>query len=470
MITRRQFLGSAVAACAAAGCAHTPRRSRDARRPNFLVLVTDDQRWDTLGCAGNSIIETTTIDGIAARGTRFQNAFVTTAICCASRASILTGMYTRTHGIDDFSTPLPGPLAEQTYTALLRRSGYRTGFIGKWGLGGELPTNGFDYFRGFTGQGKYFPEPNDVGRHLTLTMGDQALDFIDECAADTPFCLSVSFKAPHVQDDDPRQFLYDPALKDLYAGIRIPRAPASRAEDFAALPEFVRESEGRVRWHKQFATDAMHEKSVRSYYRLITGLDRTVARIVDALERAGLADNTVILFTSDNGMFLGEHGMAGKWLMYEESIRVPMIICDPRTRPSRRVRDEMVLNIDLAPTILKLAEIPAPRNMQGRSMTTLLRERRPKWRKEWFYEHHFANEGNPYIPACEGVRRERFKYTRYVDRGPEVEFLYDLRRDPHELHGGVKRNRVELRERWQVWRDSLRRWDEPAAVTWTEPA
>lgn len=455
---------------AAAGCAHMPRKVASVRRPNILFLLTDDQRWDTLGCVGNPIIETPAIDGIAARGTRFKNAFVTTAICCASRASILTGMYTRTHGIDDFSSPLPGPLAEQTYTSLLRRAGYRTGFIGKWGLGGELPANEFDYFRGFTGQGKYFSEPNDGGRHITLTMGDQALEFIDGCAADTPFCLSVSFKAPHVQDEDPRQFLYDPTLKDLYAGIRIPRAPASREEDFIALPEFVRESEGRVRWHKQFATDAMYEESVRSYYRLITGIDQAVARMLDTLERGGLADNTVILFTSDNGMFLGEHGMAGKWLMYEESIRVPMIVYDPRNRPRRSVRNEMVLNIDLAPTILDLAEISAPRNMQGRSMMPLLREGRSPWRAEWFYEHHFGNKGDPYIPACEGVRWKRYKYTRYVDHEPEVEFLYDLKHDPHELDGGVRRNRVELRERWRVWRDSLKPWNDPAAAMWKGPA
>jgi arylsulfatase A-like enzyme len=434
-----------------------------------LFLLTDDQRWDTLGCVGNRIINTPTIDRIATRGVRFENAFVTTAICCASRASILTGMYTRTHGIDDFTTPLPGPLADQTFTSLLHRAGYRTGFIGKWGLGGELPANEFDYFRGFAGQGKYFPEPNDGGRHITLTMGDQAIEFIDGCASNTPFCLSVSFKAPHVQDDDPRQFLYDPALKNMYSGIRIPRAPASREEDFTALPEFVQESEGRVRWYKQFASETMYEESVRSYYRLISGVDQAVARIIEALERAGLTDNTVVLFTSDNGMFLGEHGMAGKWLMYEESIRVPMIVYDPRNRPRRSVRDDMVLNIDIAPTILDFAEIAAPRNMQGRSMLPLLGLSSPSWRKEWFYEHHFGNTGDPYIPACEGVRGERYKYARYVDREPEEEFLYDLRRDPHELDGAISRNRDELRARWNEWRTSLKPWNDPAAETWKEP-
>lgn len=464
-ITRRAFLAGASLALGA--CATAGRRGRPAaERPNLLVLVTDDQRWDAMGCAGNPIIQTPNMDALAARGTRFANAFATTAICMASRASILTGLYTGAHRIDDFNAPLPAPLFARTYPAVLRRAGYYTGFIGKWGIGGALPVDEFDFFDGFSGQGQYFQQINGETVHLTRILGDKTVDFIRRAPPDRPFCLSVSFKAPHQQDEDPRQYLYDPALEDLYRDVTIPVPELNHPRYFEALPEFVRISEGRKRWEIRFATPEAYQRSVKGYYRLVTGVDIALGRVLRAIEEAGLAGNTVIVFASDHGCFLGERGLADKWLMYEPSIRMPLIILDPRVPARRRkpVRDEMALNIDLAPTLLDLAGVAPPPAMQGRSLAPLLEKGRAPWRKEWYYEHHFGNDRPAPIPATEGVRTERWKYFRYAGREPLHEELYDLRRDPFETENLAKRPEYQamlarLRERWRIWRDAVESWD-----------
>jgi arylsulfatase A-like enzyme len=461
-------------------------------RPNLLVLVSDDQRWDTLGVAGNGIIHTPALDELANEGTRFENAFATTSICAVSRASIFTGMYARSHGVRDFGTPLPDDLFAASYPALLRAAGYATGFVGKWGLGGEMPVDAFDYFTGFGGQGQYFNEIDGETVHMTELLTRQALAFLETRAANQPFCLSVSYKAPHVQDNHPLQFLYDPKYEALYADEIIPPPATATEELFRELPGYVRHSEGRVRWFKRFATPELAQRSYRGYYRLITGIDESVGRMLDTLEKRGLRDNTVVLYTSDNGFFLGERGLAGKWLAYEPSIRVPLIVADPRMPAAARapVREEMALLLDVAPTLLNLAGVAAPANVQGESLVPLLAratrtvprahsQTRPvtrlqpprrdvatvpdsafRWRTEFFYEHHFGNERPHPIPAVEGVRTERWKYFRYLDREPLHEELYDLHTDPNETRNLAKVPefagvRDEMRGRWVNWREEL---------------
>ena len=441
--------------------------------PNIVVLISDDQRWDAMGCAGNGSIHTPNLDWLAANGTRFSNAFATTSICCTSRVSILSGMYARTHGIDDFATPMPAGLWEQSYPMLLRQAGYYTGFVGKWGIGGEMPTDDYDVFRGFSGQGKYFNEVGDETLHMTTLLEGQARDFIESAPADKPFCLSLSFKAPHVQDNDPRQFLYDPTLEDHYAEDQLPIPRASTTEAYDAMPEFIRASEGRVRWERRFANPEMHQRSLRGYYRLVTGIDRAMGRIMESLKATGRSENTVILFASDHGFFLGEYGLAGKWLMHDPSIRIPFLLYDPRIPKRDRVgrRNEIVLTIDIAPTVLALAGVAAPANLQGRDLSPLLRPGDFAWRSEFFYEHHFgANRAVP-IPASEGVRTARWKYTRYVDRDPPYEEVYDLENDPAELTNLAPdhANLPALRKSWETWRQSLAPWDSPRALEWKEP-
>lgn len=437
------------------------RPANAARPPNIVLLLTDDQRWDTLGAMGNRLIRTPNLDRLAAEGVTFVNSFVTTSICMASRASMFTGQYVSTHGLNDFNEQLSPGALQRSYVGVLRAAGYRMGFIGKWGLDRKpLPEDQFDYWRGFAGQGNYFPE-GPGGPHLTALMGRQALEFLRSVSRQRPFFLQVSFKAPHVQDDDPRQFLYDPADAGLYRDVTFPLPRTADERYIAQLPLEVQRSEGRRRWAIRFSTPALYQESVRGYYRLITGVDRVVGQIRAALAELGFERDTVIIFTSDNGFYLGEHGLAGKWLMHEESIRTPLVIYDPRLPPATHGlrRHELALNIDLAPTLAELAGVAPPRSMQGRSLLPLLDPaRKPAWRTDFFYEHTYTARG--WIPRVEGVRGERWKYTRYLDTDPLFEELYDLRADPFEERNLARdpahASRLErIRARYREWKAAL---------------
>jgi arylsulfatase A-like enzyme len=419
---------------AAAALATAPRppaavaEAAPPRRLNILFLLTDDQRWDTLGVAGNRIVRTPNLDGLARQGVLFTNNFDTTPVCYASRASIYTGQYNRRHGIDSFEDSFTPEALAATYPLILRRAGYYTGFIGKWGIGGALPESDFDDWQGFAGQGDYF-EPGNP-EHLTARQGRAAAEFVR--TAPEPFQLTVAFKAPHVQDGGCSCTMPpDPADLHLYDDVTIPNPRTATEAAWEALPDFLRYSEGRTRWNDQFATPQMAQKSLKDYYRLITGMDRAVGEIVAALAERGLADRTLIVFTSDNGLLLGEHGLTGKWLMYEESIRTPLFVVWPGLEAARRGgrAGQLVLNVDLAPTMLDAAGIRPPAAMQGKSVRPLVFGQRVPWRNEWFFEHHLVWNG---IPMSEGVRRARWKYVRYVEQSPVYEQLFDLDADPYE--------------------------------------
>ena len=420
----------------AAGCVTSPPApATESRPPNLIFLLTDDHRADALGVAGNPIIQTPQLDALARDGVRFRNAYVTSPICMISRASFLSGQYERGHGIHDFATEFSPEAFAQTYPALLRRAGYWSGFIGKYGVGNEMPVRQFDVWHGFPGQGQY--ETKDAqGRpiHITSLMGRQAVDFVEKAPRDRPFVLSISFKAPHVQDGDPRQFIPDSAYLGLYEDLTIPVPRKASPEYFQRLPEVLGgdSSEARIRWRLQFANPEMYQRSVKNYYRLISHVDAVVGEIREALRRSGAADNTVIVFTGDNGYFLGEHGLSHKWYGYEESIRVPLIVHDPRLPAARRgqVRDEMALNIDIAPTLLSLAGVPVPARMQGTSLIPLLHDRRVDWREDFLFEHLFTHDR---IPRSDGVIGDRYKYLRYVDEQPVYEQLFDAEKDPDEV-------------------------------------
>jgi arylsulfatase A-like enzyme len=437
--------------------APAPAAEDAAKRPNIVFLLADDLRWNALGCMGDAIIRTPHVDALAARGTLFRNHFVTTSICSVSRASIFAGQYARRHQINDFATPFTPAAFAQTYPALLRAAGYRTGFIGKYGVGNTMPEKEFDYWRGFPGQGRFFEKDDPV--HLTKKMGDQALEFLQTGDGAKPFCLSISFKAPHAQDNAPREYPPDPRDEKLYAETTIPVPKTATAKFFQALPEFVQKSEGHIRWQRRFDTPERYQQIVRDYYRLITGVDREVGRLVAALRERQLDGNTLIVFTSDNGYFLGERGMADKWLMYEESIRVPLVVYDPRLPENERGRKvgAMTLNIDLAPTLLDYAGLAISAAMQGRSLRPFIRGEQPPWRTDWFYEHHTLPAR---IPPSEGVRTERWKYFRWMAVEPAVEELYDLQADPLEEHNLARRPEHQktltaLRERWAQLRKEL---------------
>jgi len=437
-LNRREFLnrltGSSVAAAISmAGCKSGINESTTPKGPpNIIFLLTDDQRWDTMGCAGNLIIQTPNMDAMANDGVRFTDCFVTTSICASSRASIFTGQWTSRHGIKNFATHFTPEALELTYPMLLRGAGYRIGFIGKYGVGPkkDLPIDKYDYWKGFPGQGRYEnKDENGNYKHLTQIMGEQAIEFLQGCTKDQPFCLSVSFKAPHVQDSDPRQFLYDRAYADMYKDVMIPTPETADPSYFEALPEFLRTSEARRRWEIRFSTPEKFQESVKSYYRLISGVDVVIGKIREQLAQLNFADNTVLILTGDNGFYLGDYGLAGKWFPHEKSIRVPLVVFDPRAIRKLRGRTavQTVLNVDIAPTILELAGVSIPEQMQGQSLVPLLEGKRPRWRSEFFYEHPFEHKT---IARTIGLRTERFKYAHYVDY--DYEELYDLKNNPQE--------------------------------------
>lgn len=439
-LSRRRFLQSAVATGASlrlAGCARALEQKALKRPPNFLVLVTDDQRADAMSCMGNPILRTPNMDALAADGVLFTNAFVTTSICCTSRASIFTGQHAVRHGIYDFRTHFTPEQYAETYMEQLRRAGYRVGFAGKYGVGParDLPADKHDFWQGFPGQGRYENKDADGHfEHMTTRMGRWASEFLDGCTTDQPFCLSLSFKAPHCQDGDPRQFIYDPQYEDLFKDVTVPPPPVGSDEYWNRFPDFFRENnEGRKRWQIRFSTPELYQRMVKGYYRLVYGVDVVLGRIRRQLEERGLADNTVILLMGDNGFFLGEHGLAGKWYPYEESIRVPLIVCDPRL--PRRVRGrrcaDWALNIDLAPTILSTAGLPVPQRMQGEDLSPLLAGRDGPRREAFYYDHRL---GIPTIRKCEALVTPRYKYIRYTEPDPAYEELFDLQTDPHEVN------------------------------------
>lgn len=376
----------------------------DPERPNLVFLLSDDQRWDTLGAMGNPVIETPHLDRLAAEGVLFRNAFVTTPICAVSRASILSGQYAHRHGIRDFTSAFSPSALSQTYPLLLRAAGYYSGFIGKWGIATRdlesiaAVRQHFDFWAGFSHQGNYWHDagcrwlvhnyldptasdacdcpPDSSGRagpevrvkcngiddpvHLTTQIiPEKVAQFLDTRSPRQPFALSVSFKAPHAPWQD-----WDPRMSPYYANSDEIPVPASL--DAGSTAGFLLQSIMALP-SRLYQDPAVIQKSLCHYYRQITGMDLAIGRIRGILAERRLDHNTVILCASDNGHLIGEHGLFGKSLMYEESIRVPLMVYDPRLPAHHRgsERDQMVLNIDVAPTLLELAGCPSPRRCRA---------------------------------------------------------------------------------------------------------
>jgi len=410
----------------------------DVRRPNIILMYADDQAQKCLGIMGNSHIQTPNMDRIAKQGVLFNNAFVTTAICCCNRACILTGQHMVRHGIRDFVTPLSAAAFDQTYPALLRKSGYRTGFLGKYAIGSpgksgrelSLPADKFDFWYGFDQGIDFRQEVDGKPRYLTEVMTEKAVEFLQTNKSDQPFCLTVAFKEPH----GPFNY-FDPNVLNPYENAEIPTSSTFTAADFESQPDFIRKSLGADGSRKRLEQNTAAQQQLRTVYRTITRADQAVGKILDELERLKLDDNTILIFSSDHGDLLGDHGLSGKWLMYEGSIRVPMIVYDPRVdkKFAGTRRDEMVLSIDLAPTILSLAGLGVPESMQGNNLMPLVNHDSVPWRKHYYYEHTYQTEPprSP-IPKTEGIRTERWKYIRYPDTVPVYEQLFDLESDPLE--------------------------------------
>lgn len=400
-------------------------------KPNILFILADDHRWDLIG-KYHPIVKTPNLDKLADQGSVFKNAFVTTPICASSRISILTGLTERTH---DFTFAQPATGVEESaniYPKILKDNGYASAFVGKYEikLSGE-DSDRFDYFKPLLQakteeyEGKTLPQ--------TYYIAELANDFIEQAGNGAkPWVMSVNFWNPHAHDrDEALQFHYPEEFEAWYQDVEIPQAKLSNDEDFAQLPKFLQESAARIRWEFRFGSDELYQKMTKRHYRAISAVDKAVGKIYQKLEEKGMADNTIIIYAGDNGYAINERQLAGKWYGWEEDLRVPLIIYDPRKpQSSTQEIEQIALNIDIAPTILDFAGASIPDTYQGASLLPLLDDKKSAtWRNEFFFEHMYQPKRFS-IPPMVGVRDKQWKYVEFYKNDHQQ--LYNLAEDPME--------------------------------------
>lgn len=424
-------------------------------RPNIIFILTDDQRWDAIGYAGNELVTTPEMDKLAASGTYFKNAMVTTPICAASRASILSGLYERTHAYTFQSGPMKDEYMQVAYPRVLKEAGYKTAFYGKFGVVYENKEALFDEYEDYDRnnsfddkRGYFYKTLGDDTVHLTRYTGQKALNYIEKADNKEPFCLSLSFSAPHAHDRAPDQYFWQSTTDPLLQDVEVPQAAISDDKYFDALPQSVKDGFNRLRWTWRYDTPEKYQHSLKGYYRMIAGIDLEIAKIRAKLEANGMADNTVIIVMGDNGQFLGERQMAGKWLMYDNSVRVPLIVYDPRIQKHQDI-EEMALNVDVPATILDLANVPQPKSWHGKSLMPIVSGQTKSINRDTVLIEHLWEFEN--IPPSEGVRTAEWKYFRYVN-DKSIEELYNLKKDSREIKNLAKTKRykdilVKLREK-----------------------
>jgi arylsulfatase A-like enzyme len=440
-------------------------RSKPGRKPpNIVFFLGEGLRHDELSFRGNPLLKTPNMDRIAREGAWFRNAFVTNALCLPSRASYLTGAYSHTTGAttnEDSQVPARFPMV----TDLLREHGYETAFIGKSHVGGALMDHKWDYYFGFKGQADYlrpevveavsgqYSEPRVYHEYVDDLLTRKALEWV-KGRTDKPFCLFLWFYAPHAPFYRPRRML------DRFNGAKV-AVPENFDDDLKGYPgkaRAVAAADNKIGTTAVFTDDPRSlEELVKDHYVGVESNDEDVGLIIAALEASHKLDDTVVMLSSDHGFFLGEHTFYDKRLMYEPSIRVPMMVRYPPMIAAGTVRNEMVLNIDAPVTLLDLAGIPSPATMQGRSFVPLARGRAaPDWRKDWLYEY-YEYPGFEDVRPHRGVRTERYKYIHFFIEPQEYE-LYDLQTDPNEddnLYG--KPGYEELTARLRTRLEELRR-------------
>jgi len=441
---RRNFLHLAPAVLAGRAAA------APARRPNFLFVYTDDQRWDAIAALGRQPwLRTPNLDRLVRRGATFRNAFVTTSLCSPSRSSYLTGCYAHRTGV--LENTRGSVLRDDVPTVFqhLREAGYGTAYVGKVHIPNFLDKDrGCDFVASFPGQGAYFNnrfvvngKPAVAEGYISDRITDYALDFLKQRDRARPFAMFVGHKAVH------SPFEPDPKYKNLFDDRYLP-LPPTWDDTYAGRPSYLKAR--RKSWHGLEGLMARFNYSElqRRIAACLVSVDDSVGRLVQHLEQAGELDNTVIVYSSDNGFFAGEHGLNDKRAMYEDSIKVPFVVHYPRLVKPGSSFDQMVLNIDLAPTMLDFAGLPRPASMHGRSWKPALEGKDRQGRDHWLYEYHW-DRPYPFDPTQFGIRTRTHKYIRYPDVGNTdptypmkgelpYEELYDLQRDPLEMRNLAK--------------------------------
>ena len=445
-LTRREALkhlgvSGAASLVGMSGC-RTGAMAAARRRPNIVFIMADDHASHAMSCYGSRINTTPNIARIAKEGVRLNNCFCTNSICAPSRAVILTGKYSHLNGVLDNRLNFDG--SQQTFPKLLQHARYQTAMVGKWHLKSE-PT-GFDYWKILPGQGAYHdPVMFEMGQkqklkgYVTDLITDAAINFIRNRDRERPFCLMCHHKAPH------RNWQPDAAHAHMYDDADVP-TPVTFDDDYSGRGTAAKTAEMRVDQHltpKDVKVDPpeglspaelkhwKYQRYIKDYLRVIASVDDNVGRLLDFLDEAGLAEDTVVIYTSDQGFYLGDHGWFDKRFMYEESLRMPFVVRYPREVRPGTTSDAMVLNVDFAPTFLDLAAAPIPDDMQGRSMRPVLQGRTPHdWRTSVYY-HYYEYPAVHMVRRHYGVRTQRYKLIHYYNL-KEWE-LFDLEKDPHEL-------------------------------------
>ena len=445
-INRRQFIVRS--ALGAGALAVSPWllscRSRLDGRPNFIFIMSDDHAAQALSCYGSTINRTPHLDRLAHEGMLFRNTFCTNAICAPSRASILTGKMSHLNGVRDNAARFDG--TQMTFPKLLQAAGYQTAMIGKWHLKSD-PT-GFDYWNVFPGQGAYHdPVMIEMGQrrqhtgYATDIVTDFSIDWLEDHATDQPFCLLLQHKAPH------RRWEPDEEHARQFADVTIPEPP-TLFDDWSTRSRAAFEQWMSIADHLEVPADTKvepppglqgreltrwkYQRYLQDYLACVASVDDNVGCLLDYLDESGLAENTIVVYTSDQGFFLGEHGWYDKRFMYEESLRMPFLVRWPAQVTAGSINDDLVVNIDFAPTFLDLAGADIPEEIQGRSIAPLLRGDTPADWRDAVYYHYYEFPAWHMVKRHYGLRTDRYKLIHFYYDIDAWE-LYDLARDPREL-------------------------------------
>lgn len=450
--TRRDFLKGLGSIAVSGGILSTlpnyvalsQTQESEKNRPNIIFIMTDDHAAHAISCYGSKINKTPNLDRLAREGMRFNNCFCTNAICAPSRAVILTGKYSHLNGIIDNAVKFDG--SQQTFPKLLQKAGYRTAIIGKWHLQSD-PT-GFDYWNILPGQGVYHnPVMIEMGQrkkhtgYVTDIITDLCLKWLKERPADKAFCLMYHHKAPH------REWEPDDKHAKLYEDTDIP-IPETFNDDYKTRCAAARQQEMTIEQHlnekdlKMAPPEGLtgqelkkwkYQRYIKDYLRCVAAVDDNVGRLLDYLDTSGLAENTIVVYTSDQGFYLGDHGWFDKRFMYEHSLRMPLLVRYPKEIKAGSINDDIVLNLDFAPTFLDFAGVTVPSDMQGHPLRPLVQGNTPQnWRTSMYY-HYYEYPAVHSVKRHYGIRTKRYKLIHFYYDIDAWE-LYDLEKDPNELN------------------------------------
>jgi N-acetylglucosamine-6-sulfatase len=427
---------------------------------NIIFILADDHRYDAMGFM-NKIqgLQTPGMDRMAAEGAHIKNAFVSTALCSPSRASILTGQYAHTHTVVDNDAPLPTNLV--FFPKYLQQKGYQTAFLGKWHMGNssDMPQPGFDYWLSFQGQGVYYdPVFNINGKNIKQPQGSYISDLLTNYAIDwmkkrdknKPFFLYLSHKGVHAEFQPakrhegkhattpvicpPSMYLTATDSSKMYG---VAAAPATKV-NYNDIPQWVRRQ--RYSWH---GVDYMYHGAIRfdefyrRYLETLLAVDESVDSILNWVKQQRLENNTMVVYMGDNGFSFGEHGLIDKRHAYEESMRVPMLVWAPGMIKARSVVEQVIMNVDLAPTFLELANVQKPAQMQGSSFLGLLTGKSANWNRDKVFYEYYWEAAFPQTPTTFAVRSNRYKYIYYQGTW-DINELFDLQADPFEMNNLIR--------------------------------